>query len=71
MATKRTEPQAKPEAVTFLAAFPAIKSAIIVGQDGMQVKLEIPESEMPAAVKLLALRDVILKVTIEVAKDAV
>lgn len=69
MATKRSAPQAQPDAVTFLATFPDIKSAIIIGQDGMQIKLDIPESEMPAAVRLLALRDVVLRVTVEVAKE--
>jgi hypothetical protein len=52
--------------VTFLASFPNIKSALLVGSDGMQIKLEIPESEMPSAVQLLGMRDKILKVTIEV-----
>jgi predicted regulator of Ras-like GTPase activity (Roadblock/LC7/MglB family) len=70
MATKQTDKAKDNGVVTFLAAFPDIKSAIIVGQDGMQIKLEIPESEMPNAVKLLALRDVVLRVTVEVAKDA-
>lgn len=53
--------------VTFLASFPPIKSALIVGQDGMQIKLEIPESEMASAVPLLAMRGAVLRVTVEVA----
>lgn len=52
--------------VSFLASFPPIKSALIVGQDGMQIKLEIPESEMASAVPLLAMRGAVLRVTVEV-----
>lgn len=53
------------EAVTFLASFPDIQSAIKVGRDGMRIQLDIPESEMWAAVKLLAWREVVLRVTIK------
>lgn len=60
----------KPDCVSFLANFPPIKSAIIVGQDGMQVKLEIPESEMANAVKLLAFRNYRLRVTIELVPNS-
>lgn len=51
--------------VIFLANFPPIQSAIKVGQDGMRIQLDIPESEMVRAVLLLALREKVLKVTIE------
>lgn len=49
----------------FLAAFPPIQSAIKVGQDGMRIQLDIPESEMGNAVELLGMRDCVLVVTIE------
>lgn len=52
--------------VEFLASFPAIQSAIKVGQDGMRIQLDIPESEMGNAVRLLMMRDQVLKVTVEI-----
>lgn len=52
--------------ITFLATFPDIQSAIKIGRDGMRLQLDIPESEMHEAVKLLALRDVVLRVSIDV-----
>ena len=56
--------------VTFLASFPDIQSAIKVGRDGMRIQLDIPESEMWAAVNLLAMRGVVLRVTVETEKAA-
>jgi len=51
----------------FLATFPAIQSAIKIYGDlqGMRVQLDIPESEMAEALKILAWRECVLKVTIE------
>lgn len=54
--------------ITFLASFPAIQSAIKVGDSGMRLQLDVPESEMANAVELLAMRNVVLKVTVEVAE---
>lgn len=53
--------------VEFLATFPGIQSAIKVhGQgDGMRIQLEIPESEMANAIRLLAMREKVLRVTVE------
>lgn len=56
------------EPVTFLASFPPIQSAIKAGQDGMRIQLDIPESEMANAVELLAMRNVVLRVTVEAAQ---
>lgn len=56
------------EAVSFLAHFPPIQTAIKVGTDGMRIQLDVPETEMVNAVKLLAMRDVILRVTVEVVR---
>ena len=55
------------EPATFLAAFPAIQSAIKIYGDrqGMRLQFDVPESEMGEAVKLLMWRECILKVTIE------
>lgn len=54
--------------LTFLASFPPIQSAIKVGQDGARVQFDIPESEMPAIVRLMLMRGVVLRVTVEVEK---
>ena len=53
------------EPVTFLASFPPIQSAIKVGQDGTRVQFDIPETEMPAIVRLMLMRGVVLKITVE------
>lgn len=57
------------DAVTFLAAFPSILAAIKVGTDGMRITLDVPESEMAQAVKLLTMRDTVLRVTVEALDD--
>lgn len=54
------------EPITFLASFPPIQSAIKVGQDGMRLQLDVPETEMANAVELLALRGKVLRVTVEI-----
>lgn len=54
--------------VVFLASFPPIHSAIKIGSEGARVQFDIPESEMGNAVHLLAMRNVVLKVTVEIAK---
>ena len=56
---------------TFRAAFPSIQSAIKVTGDGngVRVQLDIPESEMAEAVKLLQWRQCVLVVTIEPEKS--
>lgn len=55
------------EAVTFRASFPAIQSAIKIagGGEGMRIQLDIPESEMAQAVRLLGMREMVLKVTVK------
>ena len=51
---------------TFLASFPTIMSAIKVYGDrqGMRIQLDIPESEMGAAIQLLAWREQVLEITV-------
>lgn len=53
------------EPIVFLASFPPIQSAIKVGQDGARVQLDIPETEMPAIVRLMLMRGKILRITVE------
>lgn len=57
------------DTATFTAAIPPILSGIKTGGDGMRVQFDIPESEMGEAAKLLAMRGVILLVTVEVLKN--
>lgn len=54
--------------VTFLASFPPIASAILIsGQgDGMKLRLDVPETEMANAVRLLGMREHVLRVAVEV-----
>ena len=51
--------------VSFLASFPPIQSAIKVGQDGARVQFDIPETEMPSIVRLMLMRGIVLKITVE------
>ena len=55
------------EAASFLAAFPAIQSAIKIYGDrqGMRIQFDVPESEMGEAVKLLMWRERVLRITVE------
>lgn len=56
------------EKVSFLATFPSVMSAIKVTGDGsgMRIMLDIPETEMAEAVKLMLYRQVVLRVTVEI-----
>lgn len=53
--------------VVFNGSFPPIGSAIKVSGngDGMRIMIDIPESEMAAALNLMLFRQVPIKVTIE------
>ena len=55
---------------TFVASFPPIQSAIKIygNNDGMRFQIDVPESEMGEAVKLIAMRGKRLIVTVEVAE---
>ncbi|HHW13487.1 MAG TPA: hypothetical protein GXX28_00965 [Firmicutes bacterium] len=57
----------------FRASLPAIQSAVSVSGngDGARVKLDIPESDLAEAMKLMLLRGVAFTVTVEVEADAV
>ena len=54
------------DSATFRASIPPIMSGIKTGGDGMRVQFDIPESDMPEAVKLLTMRGKVLLVTVEV-----
>jgi hypothetical protein len=54
------------EPITFLASFPNIQTAIrVAGDGGARILLDIPESEMPSIVRLMLMRGIVLKVTVE------
>lgn len=54
------------EPLTFLASFPNVQSAIrVAGDGGARITLDIPESEMPAIVRLVLLRGIVLRVSVE------
>ena len=55
------------ESASFLAAFPSIQTAIKVhgSGNGMRIQLDIPESEMGEAAKLLLWRQMVLRITVE------
>jgi hypothetical protein len=57
------------EPITFLATIAPIQSAIQAGGDGMLVKLDIPETQMHEALKILLLKGKVLKVTLEIAPE--
>ena len=52
--------------ISFMASLPDIQSSIQIGGDGAtRVKLDIPESELAEAVKLVLLKGMAFKVTID------
>lgn len=56
--------------LTFLASIAPLQSAITIASDGgARVKIDIPDDEMPAIMRLTLLRGRTLKITIEPADD--
>ena len=53
------------DSATFRASIPPIMSGIKTGGDGMRVQFDIPETDMPEAVKLLTMRGKVLIITVE------
>lgn len=51
------------------AFIPPLQSAIRTGGDGMRVTIEIPETDIGEAAKLIAMRGKRLRVTVEVMPD--
>lgn len=50
----------------FIASIAPIMTGLSTGNDGMRIKLDIPETEMGEAAKLLAMRGQVLRVSVEV-----
>ncbi len=54
------------EPLTFLASIAPLQSAITIASDGgARVKIDIPEDEMPAIMRLTMMRGRVLKITVE------
>ena len=53
--------------IEFIASLPPIQSAVSVSGngDGARIKLDVPETEMLAVMKLMQLRGMSFKVTVE------
>ncbi len=49
---------------SFYASLPDIQSAISVGGDGARVKLDVPETDMPAMWQLAQMRGKLLRVSV-------
>ncbi len=60
------------ESITFLASIAPLQSGMMVdgAGNGMRLKIDVPESEMPVAVRLLAWRQKRLRITIVPDDDA-
>lgn len=67
MTKKPVKPASKDKAVVFLAYFPPTQSAITLHghTDGMRITLEIPENQVEKALPLLAMRQLVFRVTIQ------
>lgn len=58
------------EPLTFTASIAPLQSAIMISSDGgARVKIDIPEDEMPAIVRLMLMRGKVLRITIEARDD--
>ena len=56
--------------LTFLASIAPLQSAITIASDGgARIKIDIPESEMPAIVRLMLYRGQRLRITLEIDDD--
>ncbi len=54
------------EPIMFLASFPNIQTAIrVAGDGGARILLDIPEDELPSIARLLLMRGMVLRVTVE------
>jgi hypothetical protein len=54
------------EPITFLASFPNIQTAIrVAGDGGARILLDIAEDELPSIARLLLMRGIVLRVTVE------
>ena len=57
-------PKEKIESISFLACLPDVLSQMKIGKDGMRIQLEVPETELAEALKLVLWRDKRLRITV-------
>jgi hypothetical protein len=57
-------PSGKTESITFLCSFPDIQGQLKVGRDGMRIALDVPESELSQALRLVLWRSKVLRITV-------
>ena len=58
------------EPLTFIASIAPLQSAITIAHDGgARVKIDIPEDEMPAIVRLMLMRGRVLRITIGIVAE--
>ena len=51
--------------ISFVASLPDIQSAISIGGDGVRIKLDVPESDLPNAIRLVMLKGQAFTVVID------
>ena len=51
--------------IKFRASLPDIQSAISIGGDGARIKIDVPETDMAEAIKLVMLKGKVFTITIE------
>ncbi len=51
--------------IKFRASLPDIQSAISIGGDGARVKIDIPETDLSEAIKLVLLKGKVFTITID------
>lgn len=54
---------------SFWASMPNIQSAISVGGDGARIKLDVPDTDLAQALRLVVLKGKAFKVTVEVEEE--
>ena len=53
------------ETIKFLASIPPIQSALKFGGDGARIQFDVPETEILEVIKLIALKNTVLKIEIK------
>ena len=57
------------EEIKFLASIPDIQSAMSVGKSGARLKIDIPDTDLAQALRLILWREQLLEVTVRVANE--
>ena len=57
--------------IKFMASLPNIQSALSIGGDGARLKLDVPETDLAQVLKLVLLKGVAFKVTVETEDETI